>query len=128
MVLPSSMRLKGYKCFDYLQKEGLRFHGTSMVLKVVKAKPLLIKSDASNHPSISVRCGVAISKKVSKRAVIRNRIRRILHNHLRLRLEGERMHSNRWLLISLKPCSSRQAPANLLNEFDSLLRDAGFLP
>ena len=34
MVLPKQMRLKGYRCFDYIYKEGSRYYGYSMVLRV----------------------------------------------------------------------------------------------
>ena len=38
MVLPKEMRLKGYKCFDYIHKHGKRYKGNSMILKVTKSK------------------------------------------------------------------------------------------
>ncbi len=125
MVLPESMRLKGHKCFDYLHRSGIRYHGSLMVLRVVKAKPILIKSNQKKGIFRSCRCAVSISSKVSKKAVIRNRLRRLIHNHLRIRLLNVTEHCERWALISLKPSSSMKEIAPLLEECDRLLHKAG---
>ena len=127
MVLPRSMRLKGHKCFDYLHTSGVRYHSSSMVLKVVNAKTKLLKPSDANEIGLTLRCAVAISNKVSKRAVIRNRLRRLLHNHLRLRLEKNILKTNKWALISLKPNSLQIEPFPLLAECDKLLNKAGLL-
>ena len=68
---------------------------------------------------------LVISSKVSKRAVKRNRLRRRLHEHLRLRLECRRDLAGLWLLFSLRPAAGEVDPSQLLKECDSLLRDAG---
>ena len=127
MVLPASMRLKGHKPFELLHRSGIRFHGPCMLLRVVEAQPHLLKGQRRKLKSNSCKCAVAISSKVSKRAVVRNRMRRLLHNHLRLRLGSAPNHPNLWALISLKPSSSNQKPAPLLKECDKLLRDSGLL-
>ena len=128
MVLPASMRLKGHRPFDLLHRSGIRFHGSLMVLRVVEAQPNLLRIPSKKFETTTCRCAVAISSKVSKRAVIRNRIRRLLHDHLRLRLSNSTNHSNRWALISLKPNSLKKSSIPLLKECDKLLRDSGLLP
>ena len=126
MVLPKSMRLKGYRCFYYLHKYGVRFHGPSMVLRVVEAKRNLLKNSYRDLKLESCRCAIAISSKVSKKAVIRNQIRRSLHDHLNQRLSKKTQFANSWALFSLKPNSSSiHQRSLLLEECDLLLRKAG---
>ena len=130
MVLPASMRLRGHRCFDHLHRKGKRFHGTLMVLRKASASNSLLKRPAmpagSSIPLRSATCRVAvvISGKVSKRAVIRNRLRRRLHDHLRSRFEHAPEHAKIWLLVSLKPGAATEAHA-LLEECDRLLEQAG---
>ncbi len=133
MVLPASMRLRGHRCFDHLHRKGKRFHGTVMVLRKASAHHSLLKRPAtpagSHSPKRSQNCRVAvvISSKVSKRAVIRNRLRRLLHDHLRSRFEHAPEHASVWLLVSLKPGASTE-DHDLLEECDRLLVQAGMKP
>ena len=124
MVLPKSMRIKGYRCFDHLHRFGIRYYGSSMVLRVVKARPRLLRASYQNLDS-DCRCAVTISNKVSKKAVIRNRLRRHLHDHLNKRLFRKKQYADIWVLISLKPNSNNKPSAPLLEECDILLRQAG---
>ena len=125
MVLPKSMRLKGYRCFDNLYRQGARYHESSMLLRVVKAEPRLHKLKINQYRSQACRCAIAISSKVNKKAVIRNRLRRHLHDHLNKRLFRKKQYANNWVLLSLKPNSSNKPSAPLLEECDILLREAG---
>ena len=127
MVLPKSMRMKGYRCFDHIYKYGVRYHGQSILLRVVKADPRLHKHKGLENKENTCRCAIAISAKVSKKAVVRNRIRRIIHQHLRTRLSQASKHSNKWALFSLKPQSSNKEQALLLKECDRLLLKAGLI-
>jgi len=132
MVLPAPMRLRGHRCFNRLHRRGKRLDSEHMVLRVVEAesrllKPSLQRWERQAPEARRCRCAVVISNKVSKRAVIRNRLRRQLHNHLRVRLEGLQAQGDRWLLLSLRPgAATPEAP--LLEECDRLLKDAGLLP
>ena len=127
MVLPKSMRLKGYRCFDHLYRQGARYHESSMLLRVVKAEPRLHKLKINQYGSQACRCAIAISSKVNKKAVIRNRLRRHIHQHLTKRLAHASVHANKWALLSLKPQSSNKDPSQLLKECDRLLVKAGLL-
>ncbi len=127
MVLPYSMRLRGHKCFDHLHRSGTRFHSSSMILRVVKAKPSLLKSFPKNVTSHPCRCAVTISSKVSKKAVIRNRLRRMLHLHLKERLSKAKYYHDIWALISLKPNSYCKELTSLLTECDTLLYESGLI-
>jgi len=128
MVLPKEMRLRGHKCFDYIHKHGNRYKGSSMVLKVSTAKEHLINPSPKKIKAYYLKCAISISNKVSKKAVTRNRLRRLLHNHLRERLfcNKELGISNNWALLSLFPNCLDKDPKNLLKEFDQLLTQAGF--
>tara|TARA_Y100001968_G_scaffold299276_1_gene309781 strand:+ start:2131 stop:2502 length:372 start_codon:yes stop_codon:yes gene_type:complete len=122
MVLPKQLRLRGYKSFEHLYKQGTRYYGSSMVLRVVFSKPNLLKSTNNKN---TFKCAVSISHKVSKKAVTRNKLRRILHEHLIQRLK--KLDSKSWALISLKPDSSVISSEFLLKECDKLLSKAGLL-
>lgn len=63
-MLPETNRLKKKKDFERVFKEGRGARGKFMHMKVV-----------SNNFGIS-RFGIVVSKKISKRAVIRNKIKR----------------------------------------------------
>tara|TARA_Y100001968_G_scaffold282602_1_gene280682 strand:- start:1213 stop:1605 length:393 start_codon:yes stop_codon:yes gene_type:complete len=129
MVLPSSMRLKGHRCFSYLHRFGEKYYSSSFVLKVAKAKPNLLKRSLNQNiqSTFHLRFAVAISNKVSKKAVIRNRFRRILHHHLKTRLEKSQDLSNAWALFSVKPNTCISDPYPLLEECDRLLKSANLL-
>ena len=129
MVLPTSMRLRGHRCFDYLHRRGQRFQGSLMTLRKASAMPRLLRWECrpveQKGETAVCRCAVVISSKVSKRAVIRNRLRRLLHEHLREHFEQSFQHSNTWVLISLKPgAEAKDAP--VLEECDRLLQQAGY--
>jgi len=127
MVLPKSMRLQGHRCFDHLYRQGIRYHESSMVLRVVNSEPGLHKSKIREVESTACRCAIAISSKVSKKAVVRNRMRRLIHEHLRAKLSKASAHANKWIFFSLKPQSSNKGTAELLKECDRLLMKAGLL-
>ena len=125
MVLPASMRLRGHRCFSRLHRSRCRHHGKLMVLRQIDSDRSLLRSELRNQSDTTCRCALVISNKVSKRAVRRNRLRRLLHSHLRKRLEQRSDLAGKWLLLSLRPDAAEAEPAQLLEECDSLLKIAG---
>ena len=125
MVLPRHMRLKGHRCFDFIYKQGTRFYGPSMVLRVTNAntKPLVKGNNSKTKPSI--KCAISISNKVSKKSVTRNKLRRLFHHHLSYRLSNMSFDSEVWAFISLNPSCMKNSNSNLLKECDKLLTKAG---
>ena len=119
------MRLRGHRCFNRLHRSGRRHHGTWMVLRVMQEDTRLLRAELRNLPSRCCRCALVISGKVSKRAVHRNRLRRLLHQHLRETLESRFELSGQWVLISLRPEAAEAKHSQLLEECDSLLSCAG---
>ncbi|MDP7998837.1 MAG: ribonuclease P protein component [Synechococcus sp. SP1 MAG] len=125
MVLPASMRLRGHRCFSRLHRSRCRHHGKWMVLRQIDSDRSLLRAELRNQIDTTCRCALVISNKVSKRAVRRNRLRRLLHSHLRKRLEQRSDLAGKWLLLSLRPDAAEAEPAQLLEECDSLLKIAG---
>ena len=125
MVLPKHMRLKGHRCFDFIYKEGSRFYGPSMVLRVTKANLKLLDKRIHSQSKHSIKCAISISNKVSKKSVTRNKLRRLFHHHLSCRLSNMYFEKEIWAFISLKPCCMKNSESNLLKECDKLLFKAG---
>ncbi len=125
MVLPKDMRLKGHRCFDHLYRHGYRYHESSVLLRVVKPDPSLLKSKTHQVSSLEFKCAVAISNKVSKKAVIRNKIRRLIHGHLAKKFPEGRIFAQNWALITLKPEAASKDTSQILKECDRLFKKAG---
>ncbi|MFO0104565.1 MAG: ribonuclease P protein component [Cyanobium sp.] len=124
MALPQRHRLKGQRVFDQLYRRGRASHGPFLMLRWLPADPSLLGPAQQGHGATAWRCGVVVSSKVHKRAVQRNRLRRLLHNHL-VQLPIGRPEAPVWLLVSCKPGSAERDPASLLGECDQLLLRAG---
>ena len=99
-----------------------------MVLRVAAGDSNLLRQELRGIQERTCRCALVISNKVSKRSVKRNRLRRLLHEHLRRRFEQRRDLAGWWLLISIRPEAAKAEPTQLLEECDSLLRSAGLDP
>lgn len=129
MVLPREHRLRGRFVFDHLYQQGVRQHGQWMVLRTLAARDELLKRELRLDPPSPCRCAVVISTKVSKRSVQRNRLRRLLHDHLRRFCRSQAPEQPpRWILLSLKPGSAEVADGVLLGECSMLLQKAGLRP
>jgi len=125
MVLPKHMRLKGYRCFDFIYKEGSRFYSSSMVLRVTKANTKLQIKGINSKIKNSIKFAISISNKVSKKSVTRNKLRRLFHHHLSYRLSRISIKNEVWAFFSLKPSCMSNSESNLLKECDKLLIKAG---
>ena len=125
MVLPKHMRLKGHRCFDFIYKEGSRFYGPSMVLRVTNANTKLQVKGIKSNSKPPIKCAISISNKVSKKSVTRNKLRRLFHQHLAQKLSKINRDNEVWAFISLKPSCLNNSESNLLKECDKLLIKAG---
>ncbi|MEB3263261.1 MAG: ribonuclease P protein component [Synechococcus sp.] len=130
MALPRQHRLKGHRCFDLLYQKGRRIHGPFLLLRLVEARSELLPLPQRQHPTSPWRCGIVVSSKVSKRAVRRNRLRRLLHRGLLESLGTKPQAAGKaeiplWLLLSAKPGSAEQPEELLLGECQQLLLKAG---
>jgi len=122
VALPQKHRLRGVKVFDRIYRQGRRLHGTWLTLRVLPEDPSLLSPRDRPHPASAWRCAVVVSSKVSKRAVRRNHLRRLLQQHLLRHPPAPARPS--WLVFSLKPGSVDADEALLLGECLQLLRKA----
>ena len=121
MALPKEMRLKGHRSFNYIHKNSIKYHGELMTLKVARPKPSILLSHKIRNSSENFRVAIAISKKVSKKAVDRNKIRRTLQEWLLTNIQKINNHSPYWLLVNLKFGDFYHDKSRLLEEFQNLM-------
>jgi len=92
-----------------------------MTFKVAKSNPKITLSHKSRNTSNNLRIAIAISKKVSKKAVERNKIRRILQEWLLRNIQLINNHKPYWLLVNLKFGDFCNDKKRLLEEFQNLM-------
>jgi ribonuclease P protein component len=74
VALPKAYRLKSRQDFQAVFREGIRRHSSHFTLRALKP-PLSTEPSLDTAPP-ATKIGIAISTKVSKRAVVRNKIKR----------------------------------------------------
>ena len=121
MALPRNMRLKGHRTFDYIHKNSLKYHGKLMTFKVAISNPEILLSHKVINTTGNLRVAIAISKKVSKKAVDRNKIRRTLQDWLLKNIQKINNHKPQWLLVNLKIGDFCNDKNKLLEEFQNLM-------
>ena len=127
MALPSYMRLKGHRTFEYIHKNSVKYYGKLMTFKVAKSNPEILLSHNHANTSNNLRVAIAISKKVSKKAVVRNKIKRILQEWLLRNIKKENNHKPYWLLVNLKIGDFYNDKNKLLKEFQNLMIKSGLI-
>ncbi|MEA5512750.1 ribonuclease P protein component [Nodularia sp. UHCC 0506] len=124
MALPKANRLKSRKDFQAVFREGIRRHSSHFILRALRpkgAKKPSLDTATSEKTLSSTQFGVSISTKVSKKAVIRNRIKRqitaALHHLLPKLSPGWRV------VIVVKPTAaeSQCVSQEFLQELEQLL-------
>ena len=121
MALPKEMRLKGHRTFNYIHKNSKKYYGKLMTLKVANSNPEILFSHKITDTSNNLRIAFAISKKVSKKAVERNKLRRILQEWLLTNIQKINNHKPYWLLVNLKFGDFCNDKVRLLEEFQNLM-------
>ena len=121
MALPKDMRLKGHRTFTYIHKNSIKYQGKLMSFKVARSNPEILLSHKLTNTSNKLRVAFAISKKVSKKAVNRNKIRRILQEWLLTNIQKINNHKPYWLLVNLKIEDFCNDKNRLLEEFQNLM-------
>lgn len=132
MALPKAHRLKHRHDFSAVYQRGLRRFGSSLILRALHslsdAKPNsgnglgLAKPPANRDSAAPSRIGFSISQKVSKRAVIRNRIRRQLSAAIQTLLPSI---APGWkIVIVVRPEATQCDYHQFLQELKQLLADA----
>ncbi len=121
MALPKNMRLKGHRTFNYIHKNSIKYDGKLMTLKVAKSNPKILSSHKVSNSPNKLKVAIAISKKVSKKAVVRNKIRRTLQEWLLTNIQKINYHKPYWLLVNLKIGDFYNDKNTLLEEFQNLM-------
>ena len=121
MALPKDMRLKGHRTFNYIHKKSITYHGELMTFKVARSNPAILLTHKFKSNSNNFRFAIAISKKVSKKAVERNKLRRILQEWLLTNIQKINNHKPYWLLVNLKFGDFYNDRSRLLEEFQKLM-------
>ena len=125
MALPKAMRLKGHRTFDYIHKNSVKYYGKLMTFKIARSNPNILISHKNTESLNNFKIAIAISKKVSKKAVERNKIRRIMHDCLLKNLSPENNHKPYWLLVNLYSGGNLNNESKLLDEFQHLISKSG---
>ena len=92
-----------------------------MSFKIARSNPKILLSHKNFYNPENFKMAIAVSKKVSKKAVERNKIRRILHQHLLKQLREDDNHKPYWLLVNLKFGDFCNDKSKLLEEFQNLM-------
>ena len=121
MALPKDMRLKGHRTFNYIHKNSTIYHGKLMTFKVARSNPGILLTHKLKNTSNKFRIAIAISKKVSKKAVERNKLRRILQDWLSKNIQKINNHKPYWLLVNLRDRDFCNDKKSLLEEFQKLM-------
>ena len=121
MALPKDMRLKGHRTFNYIHKNSMKYHGKLMTFKVARSNPEILLSHKLKKNLNNLRVGISISKKVSKKAVVRNKIKRFLQDWLLTNIQKINNHKPYWLLVNLKFGDFCNDKNKLLEEFQNLM-------
>ena len=121
MALPKDMRLKGHRTFDYIHRNSKKYHGKLMTFRVARSNPEILLSHKLSKTKNNLRIAIVISKKVSKKAVERNKIRRILQEWLLRNIQKINNHKPYWLLVNLKFGDFCNDRGRLLEEFQNLM-------
>ncbi len=125
MALPKAMRLKGHRTFDYIHKNSVKYYGKFMTFKIAKSNPNILISHKNINNLNNFKIAIAISKKVSRKAVVRNKLRRILQDYLLKNFSLDKNHKPYWLLVNLKSGVSYNEEFKLLEEFQHLIFKSG---
>jgi ribonuclease P protein component len=114
VTLPKVHRLRRRQDFSQVYKTGLRRHTPNLTLRALKHRP----GQASEPTCV----GISISLKVSKRAVVRNLIKRRIRAVLRQLLP---QFSQGWrIVVVVQPSATECAYEQFLQELKQLLISA----
>jgi ribonuclease P protein component len=119
VALPKANRLRQRRDFSTVYQKGLRRNTSHLTLRALRLPKSATSEGISHlHPT---QIGISISTKVSKRAVIRNRIKRWIKAVLRHFLP--RLSYGWQIVIVVKPGAQECDYGEFLQELEQLLAD-----
>jgi ribonuclease P protein component len=124
VALPKANRLKQSRDFSRVYRHGKKAVSTHLVLRVafvdvLPQAPLAGSLEAQEQVLAPVKVGIAVSQKVSKRAVVRNRIKRQLKAAIRYLMP--RLQQGVWIVINVRPGAAQCEYRGFLRELEELL-------
>lgn len=128
MALPKANRLKSRKDFQAVFRAGIRRHGSNLTLRALRPATDAAKEKAQIPNGLDdlnpTQIGISISTKVSKRAVVRNRLKRKIAAALYQLLP--RLSPGWRLVVIVKPTAAEQecVTQQFLQELEQLLAQA----
>ena len=127
MGLPQANRLKHWRDFQEVYQRGKRYSGSYLTLRSLSVMPKSETGATEAEITLipSTRIGISIGKKVSKKAVVRNRIKRQIRAAIR---EVLPQMSGGWkLAIGVKSTATKCEYEHFLRELKQLLTRAEVL-
>ena len=126
-MLPPAHRLKHWRDFQVVYRQGIRRSGRNLMLRGrrqnLELENTSIAVQSHKHEGKQpTRIGISISQKVSKKAVVRNRIKRLLRAALRQLLP--RISANWQLVVVVRPSALECDYGQFLQELEQLLVEA----
>ncbi|MBE9170443.1 ribonuclease P protein component [Pleurocapsales cyanobacterium LEGE 06147] len=117
MGLPKANRLRNRRDFRAVYEQGIRRYGSHLTLRALQ-----VNDRTSPSPSNPPLIGISVSQKVSKKAVIRNRIKRQIRGAIRELLP---LISPNWkIAIVVRPGAAECKYEHFLRELKQLLVEA----
>jgi ribonuclease P protein component len=121
-VLPKQHRIRRSKDFSHVYRSGRKAVSAHLVVRVLtgldeaqpnSAEPLSLGGGSP------VRVGIAVSQKVSKHAVVRNRLKRQIRAIMALLIPE--LPPQLWIVINLRPGADQCEYGEFLRELKQLL-------
>ena len=112
-MLPKANRLRRNQDFSKVYEKGIRQNGPDLVLRALRCPA---ESRKTVKPT---RIGISIGKKVSKQAVVRNRLKRLIRAAVRQLLP--KIKPGWDLAIVVKPTAPRCNYREILQQLEQLL-------
>lgn len=130
MTLPQSHRLRQRRDFQAVYHKGIRRTGRYLILRGLPEPSSSPKEATQEQPTINksklpTKIGISISQKVSKKAVVRNRIKRQIKAIFRQLLP--RIAPGWQLVVVVRPGAKECEYAHFLRELEQLLVEAEVL-
>lgn len=134
MALPKANRLTSRQDFQAVFREGIRRSGPHLTLRALRPKTAAPDPDAAdkatqpppNKQHYPTRIGISISTKVSKRAVVRNRLKRQLRAVFQCLLP--QLLPGWRLVVVVQPSAAQECDyQQFLQELEQLLVEAEVL-
>lgn len=125
MVLPAGSRLRFRPAFEQIYRQGKRKKGSLCVVTWLPIPGADRSPSESGTPLPSTQFAVVVSKKVSRHAVQRNRIRRRIKAAIYPLLS--QIKSGYWVIITARESANQSPGLALQQEVVCLVSQAGLL-